>query len=754
LFAAVRLNIRMMRRMLVTVLVVGTSLLPGLASAQGTKLWTVGRYDEMEKGSTDGVAIRSDGRLEAGPASSLLYATGKSYVWSMTSDAAGNGYLGLGGSASGSAVVMKVTPEGKSSQIFAGKELAVQAVRVAADGSVLVATSPDGKVYRVSASGGTTAAPVVVFDPAITEEKPKYLWDLAVGKGGEVYVAAGAPAVVYRVPAGGGKAEVLFKTADQHIRCLLLAADGTLWAGSDGSGVIYKVATQTAGAKPFAVYAAGRREITALAMDAAGNVYAAGVGTKGRTALPPLPVTGSVGVSITFVQPGSSTAAGANTLVPDGSEIYRIALDGSPQKLLTLKDDVVYALAVRNGSLLAATGNRGRVYRLDTQAAGRFTDVAHLEAAQGMAFAPVKDGLLVATSNSGKVFRLGDAVPTNATYTSEVFDGQGYAQWGRAEIRAGAAAGFDLFVRSGNVESPLMGWSEWAKVGADGAFAVPAGRFVQWKAVLRGGGSVDSVALNYLQRNLAPVVDEVVVQPGARVSATATPAAPNATTVQVAFPPAAGTPPAVSFSPDANASPLMAQKDKTAVTVRWMAHDDNGDDLMFAVWYRGVGEANWRLLKEKISEKVYSFDSALLPDGRYELKVVASDAPVHTDTEALMGEKVSEVFVVDTTPPVPGVLTATMIAGTSAATRPMIHATLEVRDATSPIAHAEYSLDAGPWQYLEPVGKVSDSLTERYDFTVAVPAAPMPVADAKEHVLAVRVYDRYENVVAVKAVVR
>jgi sugar lactone lactonase YvrE len=744
----------MMRRIFVAVLVAGTSLLPGLASAQGTKLWTVGRYDEMEKGSTEGVAIRSDGRLEAGPANSLVYATGKSYVWSMVSDAAGNGYLGLGGAASGSAVVMKVTPDGKASQVFSGKELAVQAVRVASDGSVLVATSPDGKVYRVPASGGSSRtgesgpAPAVVFDPAMTEEKPKYLWDLAVGNGGEVYVAAGAPAVVYRVPAGGGKAEVLFKTADQHIRCLLLAPDGTLWSGSDGSGVIYKFATWTAGAKPFAVYAAGRREITSLAMDAAGNVYAAGVGTKGRTPLPPLPVTGSVGVSITFVQPGSSTAAGANTLVPDGSEIYRIAVDGSPQKLLTLKDDVVYALAVRNGSLLAATGNRGRVYRVDTQAAGRFTDVAHLEAAQGMTFAPLKDGMLVATSNSGKVFRLGDAVATNATYTSEVFDGQGFAQWGRAEIRAGSSPGFDLFVRSGNVESPLMGWSEWAKVGPDGAFAVPAGRFVQWKAVLRGDASVDSVALNYLQRNLAPVVDEVVVQPGARVAAT--PAAPTTTTVPVSFPPAAGASPAVTFSPDANAAPLMAQKDKTAVTVRWMAHDDNGDDLMFSVWYRGVGEANWRLLKDKISEKVYSFDSSLLPDGSYQVKVVASDAPVHTDAEALAGEKVSEVFVVDTTPPVPGALAATMLPGTPA----KIHATLEARDAASPIAHAEYSLDAGPWQYLEPVGKVSDSLTERYDFTVTVPASTAPVADAKEHVLAVRVYDRYENVVAVKAVVR
>jgi hypothetical protein len=93
-------------------------------------------------------------------------------------------------------------------------------------------------------------------------------------------------------------------------------------------------------------------------------------------------------------------------------------------------------------------------------------------------------------------------------------------------------------------------------------------------------------------------------------------------------------------------------------------------------------------------------------------------------------------------------------SGPNKATVPFIRATLEVRDATSPIAHAEYSIDAGPWQYLEPVGKVSDSLAERYDFTVPVPAATSPVTDAKEHVLAVRVYDRYENVVAVKAVVR
>jgi outer membrane protein assembly factor BamB len=639
---------------------------------------------------------------------------------------------------------------------------------VGTDGRVYAATSPDGKVYRL---GSTPGDATVVFDATATVEKPKYLWDIVqaagavqatAAAGGDLYVAAGAPAVVYRVPAGGGKAEVAFKTVDQHIRCLLMAADGTLWAGSDGSGVIYRFNTKAAGAKPFAAYAAPKKEITALAMDAAGNVYAAGVGTRQAAGqpspgLPPLPVTGSVGVTVTFSQPGSANAATANTLIPEGSEIYRIAADGSPSKLVSLKEDVVYALTYHAGRLLAATGNRGRVYSVDASVAGLYTDVTHLEASQGMAFAVTPGGVLVATSNSGKVFRLEDKVAANATYTSEVFDAQAFSQWGRVEALPEVASGeFDLFVRSGNVESPLMGWSDWAPVAKDGAVTVPGGRFAQWKAVLRTGASVASVGLNYLEKNLAPVVDDVVVQPGARVAANPQP--PQNTTVQISFA-TAGTS-TQSFVPDANAQPLVAQKDKSGVTVRWAAHDDNGDDLMFAVWYRGVGERNWRLLKDKISEKYLSFDASLLPDGRYEVKVIASDAPVHNDAETLTGERMSGEFVVDTTPPVPGVLTATMVPATAgaAATGPKIHATFSAKDATSPIEHAEYSVDAGPWQYLEPVGRVSDSLEERYDFTAAAPvvsgATATGAASSVEHVLAVRVFDRFENVVAVKAVVR
>ncbi len=715
-------------RVAVAVLVGGVAFCGGLA--QGTKLWMEGRYEELERGSTDGVAIRNDGRLEAAPGNALVYTTGGNYVWAVAGDAAGNAYLGMGGTASGAAAVVRVGVDGRAEKIFSGTELGVQALRVGADGTVYAGTSPDGKVYRLSKGGGT---PTVIFDAAAVAEKPKYVWDLAVDGAGVVYVATGAPAAVYRVR--GGKADLLFRTADQHVRCLLLARDGRLWAGTDGGGVIYRVNPRVTGEKPFAVYAAGQREITALAEDAVGNVYAAGVGSKGGSSLPPLPVTGAVGITVTFSQPLSAGAVSGSGVIPEGSELYRIAADGTPSRLLSLKEDVVYGLAVWNGGLMVSSGNRGRVYRVDLADAGRFADVAHLEASQGTALASVPGGgLLVGTSNSGRLYRLG-ATGTAARYTSEVFDAGGFARWGRAEVRAsGGAVG--MFARVGNVASPAEGWSDWVRF--DGrAGKVPEGRFAQWKVELGAGAVVDQVGLNYLPRNVAPVVEDVVVQMGARVApGTVTPAA---ATVQVSFPAPISASALPAASADASNGPLTAQKDKGAATVRWAAHDDNGDDLMYAVWYRGEGERDFRLLKDKISDKFYSFDLGALPDGAYAVKVVASDGPSHVDAETLTGERVSGVFVVDTTGPVVSGLRAERKAGG-------IAVSFAAADATSPIGHAEYSVDAGAWEYVEPMGRLSDGLREGYSLSVP--------AGTGEHVLAVRVYDRYENVGAAKVVVR
>ncbi len=348
--------------------------------------------------------------------------------------------------------------------------------------------------------------------------------------------------------------------------------------------------------------------------------------------------------------------------------------------------------------LLAATGNRGRIYRIHES--GEFEDLAHLESSQAIGLADAPQGYYVATANSGKLYLLSHSADPEANYESDVFDAGVFSTWGRAEANSSSGS-FTLFARSGNVENPERNWSEWAQAAPNaGNLPVPPARFVQWKAVLHDEVSIASIGLNYLPVNVAPSVDELVVQPGARVNSTVQPQQ-QAQTVNINFPSTQSN--VINFSEGGSNSPLAGLRDKSAVTVRWAAHDDNGDDLIYSVYFRADNDNDWRLLKDGITEKFYSFDAALLPDGGYRIKVVASDAPSHNPGEALTSDRTSDRFVIDTAPPIITALTAHLEGD-------KIHVTATATDASSPIAHAEYSIDAGPWQYIEPVGKLSDSL--------------------------------------------
>lgn len=704
-------------------------------SAQGTRQWTTTRYEEFERGTPTNVAVRNDGRLEPAPALRPLATTQSTFLWCLAA-AGSDVYAGTGAATSGSQL-LKLDAKGTITTAASFKELAVQAVLPLADSSVLAATSPDGKVYRVVPGAAT---PQVVFDGAQVSEKPKYIWALALAKNGDLLVATGAPAAIFRVSlkAPSAKPEVYFKSGDQHIRSLAVAPDGTVYAGSDGAGIIYRISPD---GKPFALYAAPKHEITSLALDANGALFAAAVGDRKPPALPPLPAAGQLGASITILQPGSAISASGNTIVPEGSEIYRISPDGTPLRLVALRQDVVYALAVRTGALYAGTGNRGHVYRIDTTQAGSYTDVAHTEASQVTALAQTAAGFLLATANSGKVLQLSDVPAANATFVSDVFDGETTTRWGRMEAQ-GSVAGVDLFARSGNVENAHDAmahlWSDWTPVKPEQTpLPVPAARYLQWKAVLHPGAQLQAVTVNYLQRNLPPQVDDLVVQPGARASNNNS--GPPSTVVPISFRNTPSSAPPLSLG-ESGTPPLIAQKDRNAVTARWAAHDPNNDELSYTIDYRGAGEQTWHRLKDHVTQTSYSFDASLLPDGRYELRVTASDSAAHTPSEALENTRTSDVFTVDTTPPVPGTLSATPTNGG-------VHVTFEATDATSPISHAEISVDGGPWQYVEPVGALSDSRTERYDVTV-------PVTGNGEHVIAFRVYDRLENAVSVKAIAR
>jgi hypothetical protein len=158
------------------------------------------------------------------------------------------------------------------------------------------------------------------------------------------------------------------------------------------------------------------------------------------------------------------------------------------------------------------------------------------------------------------------------------------------------------------------------------------------------------------------------------------------------------------------------------------------------------------LLKDNLTDKFYSFDASLLPDGGYTIKVVASDAPSHSPEQALTSEKESARFEVDTTPPQIENLSASVEGD-------KIHVTFRAVDGFSNIKRAEYSVDAGEWQFVEPVGQLSDSKTESYDFRAALPVvnpatAKTANAGQLEHVVVVRVYDRFDNMNSAKTVIR
>jgi hypothetical protein len=424
--------------------------------------------------------------------------------------------------------------------------------------------------------------------------------------------------------------------------------------------------------------------------------------------------------------------------------VYRIAPDGSPAKVWTSREDIVYALAFDSqGRLLAGTGNRGHIFAIT--ALDDFSDLLKAPASQVTAFARAPGGgLYAATSNLGKVFVLGPQPQSEGTYESDVFDAKIFSRWGRAEFRG--AGSVDLYARSGNVDNPDRNWSPWKKIDLtktdltrddltkNGEARVPAARYAQWKAVLRAGTSaphVESVALSYLPKNAAPEIDDVTVQVGVKYQPL----------------------PKVSGGSDSSGSSgtrfealTPSSRDRDSIGVKWSAHDDNDDQLVYSVYYRGDGETRWLLLKDNLNDKAYSFDASLLPDGGYTVKVVASDAPSHSPGEALTASKESRRFEVDTTPPRIDNLAASVEGA-------QLHVTFRAVDGFSNIKRAEYSVDAGEWKYVEPVGQLSDARTESYDFKVS-PETAKDTAASSDHVVVVRVYDRYENMGAAKTLVR
>jgi sugar lactone lactonase YvrE len=712
-------------------------------SAGQTRTWTQGEAADFEKGILKNLSLRSDGRLTLAPLSREVFDTSSSYLWALAQDSKGNLYAGGGTSAK----LYRIPPDGKGKMLADLDALEIHAIAVDSRDRVYAATSPDGKIYRIAGNG----KPEVFYDP-----KAKYIWALAFDSAGNLFAATGDRGELHRVTPDG-KGTVFFKTEETHVRSLAIDTKGNLILGTEPGGLVLRV---TPAGEGFVLYQMPKREVTAVAQAPDGAIYAAAVGNRQSTpalAPPPAPPAPPAPAQVTVtVGPGAAAArqpapapppSTAPAGVAGGSEVYRIDPDGAPRRVWGHAQDVVYAIAFdAAGRALLGAGNKGNVYRIESPA--MYTSLVALPATQVTAFQAGRDGrLYAATGNTGKVYEIGPGLEREGSIESDVFDSGMYSLWGRLSFEVNLNGGqVAMATRSGNLDRPQKNWSAWAAVPAGpkgGRVASPAARFVQWKATLAGGSpELDSVDVAYLPKNLEPRIDEIeVTPPNYRFPAASTPL--------IAFQPSLSLPPigkragsgagsGTGSALSIDSTPAM-QFARGFIGTRWAASDPNGDPLVFTVEIRGAGETEWKLLKDKVSERYLSWDSTAYPDGEYRVRVTASDWPGNPPAEALTARMEGSPFWIDNTPPKITALAAARAGG-------KLQVKWHAADALNNIAKAEYSLDGGDWKVAAPVTRLSDA--PELDYDLNLDAAP------GEHTIAVRVEDEYGNQAVEKTVVR
>ncbi len=706
------------------------------AMAVDTRYWSQDAQTDFEKGNLKKVALRSDGRISLAPSVKDLSDPSIPYLWAAVATPSGNVYA-AGGPSTNKSAIFELTRGGQSKKFAEIEGMNIFALAVDRGGRLYAASSPDGKIFRFSSAGVAET----FYDP-----KAKYIWSLAFLPNGDLLAATGDKGELHRItPSGSGR--VWMKLDEDHVRSLAVDAKGVVYVGTEPGGLIIKADDQ---GNPFVVYQSAKREVTSLVAAKDGSIYAGVIGQKssGQSQLIPLMQQPVVMVAPQQQQganqprPVNPPATIQPNVVPGGSEIIRIDVDGAPTRVWMANTDLVYALTFdASDRLLVGTGNKGNLYRVDSPS--QSTLLTSLSSTQITAFA--KDGtrLIAVTGNIGKYFEVGPTLEAQGSFESEVFDGGSFTQWGRLHAKEIAGGGTVRFeTRSGNLDRPTQMWSAWAGL-KDGRIVSPSARFLQWRAVMAGGQmdgpSLSQVDVAYLPKNVAPRVDVVEATPANyRFPAPSFTIIPSAVTLTL---PAIGkAQTSVStMAGDGSNSPSLTYA-RGMIGARWLAVDDNNDALEFALEIKGENEQGWKPLKDKIRDRYYSFDATAFGDGKYQVRVTASDSIANPLNQGLSSQGVSALFLIDNTAPRIQDLGASPAGG-------RVNLRFKAGDAASVITKAEISLNGNDWRLIDPTVRLADSKDLEFQLQLERPGAG-------ELTIAVRVTDEFDNQSVEKVTIR
>lgn len=701
------------------------------------------------KGEAKGVSVTDTGAITLAPKLTEIFKTEQPYVWSSAIDGSGNVYLGTGGDGK----IFRVDASGNGKLFADLAELNVSALAISKDGSLFAGTSPDGKVYRIAANGTTE----IFFEP-----KEKYIWSLAVLANGNLAVGTGENGKIYRVSSANSKPEnsLLFDTSETHIISLAADNSGNLYAGTDSNGLILRFSPD---GKPFALLDSSLREIHDLAVSGDGTLYALALSDSASAIK--IPSVASTAAENAGAAAETANASATETppksrydLTASKSVVYKILPDGANEVIWNSADVTGFSLEANpNGNgVFVGTSDKGRIYAITNR--GQETLLLQSDEGQISTFQLFGNQIFATSSNQGKLYRFGtksspEAFEKEGTYESPVLNAKTSAAWGRIWWRSNGSV--ILQTRSGNTEKPNETWSQWSAnyIDQKGAqISSPKAKYLQWRAILNretlGSGAtlapnmttnsgvfVDDVRVSYLPGNIAPEILSIQILP-TNVGLLANPPIQIDPNIENS-----GLDPQVFGLPPTINTPPRRIYQRGARSLQWTTEDRNGDKLEFSIYYREAGENNFKLLRENFRENFFTIDSLSLADGRYIFKIIAKDSPSNPVSQSLTGEKISEAFDIDNSPPSVSVVGTPQISGNKA------RITFEATESSSFLQKAEFSVDGSVWREVYADDGISDSFRERYTLEIIL-------KDAGEHTVTLRVFDANGNASSGRIVVR
>jgi hypothetical protein len=244
---------------------VALGLLAPASRAAKVKVWHLHTPGDYARARLHQAVLSSEGTLRLSRKLTPLAALDATHVWDLAEDAAGNLYAATGDEGK----LFKVTPEGRTSLLYTHPQGQVLCVAVGGDGAVWAGTGPAAQVVRIDAQG----------DKKVCDLGEGYVWSLAIDPVTQAVFAGtgGTRGRIWKVTPEA-KASVFYTTRQDHVLAVAVDADGTLYAGTDKSGLVYRIDGR---GKGFVLFQAAQAEVRALQVTA-DAVYAGTSSPTGR----------------------------------------------------------------------------------------------------------------------------------------------------------------------------------------------------------------------------------------------------------------------------------------------------------------------------------------------------------------------------------------------------------------------------------------------------------------------------------------